>query len=91
MVRGRTSYSLSASMDVAFDKYCVIRAAPEPASEYKATITSDFTFLETADKDTDKTVDAAVIYLGQEDAIKYMVKKTGLNSCWLGGWTNDFC
>ena len=91
MPRGRTSYSLSAIMDVVFDKYCVIRAAPEPAEEYKATITSDFTFLETANKDTDKTVDAAVIFRGQEDSIKYTVKKTGLNSCWLGGWTNDFC
>ena len=87
-------------MDVVFDKYCVIRPAPAPDVirpapapdvEYKATVISDFTFLETANKDTDKIVDAAVIFLGQADTIKYTIKKTGLNSCWLGGWTNDFC
>ena len=91
MVRVRTPYSLSARMDVVFDRYCDIRVLPEHAKEFKAKITSDFNFLDNATKDTDMMVDAAVIFLGQEDSIKYVVKKTGLNSCWLGGWTNDFC
>ena len=51
-------------MDVVFDKYCVIRPAPAPAVEYKATVISDFTFLETANKDTDKIVDARFFFLG---------------------------
>ena len=78
-------------MDVVFDKYCVIRSAPVPDVEYKVAVISDFTFLETANKDTDVIVDAAVIFLGQSEAIKHTIKKTGLNSCWLGGWTNGFC
>ena len=85
MVRVRTAYSLSAVVDVAFDRYADVRVLPDHATEFKAKITSDFFFLESATKNMDMIVDAAVIFLQQEDPIKYTVKKTGLNSCWLGG------
>ena len=77
-------------MDVVFDKYCEVRVLLEHATEFKAKITDDFNFLNNADKDTDVMIDAVVIFLEQGDPIKHTVKKTGLNSRWLGGWTNDF-
>ena len=91
MVRVRTAYSLSAVVDVAFDRYAEVRVLPDPATEFKAKITSDLFFLESPTKNLDMIVDAAVIFLKQEDPIKYTVKKTGLNSCWLGrgGWNDD--
>ncbi len=78
-------------MDVAFDRYCEITVLVDHGKEFNARITNDFIFLATATKDTDMMLDAAVIYLGQEDSIKYTIKKTGSRGCWLGGWTIEFC
>ena len=91
MVRVRSPYSLSAKMDVVFDRYCDIGLLLTHDKVFKAKITSDFSFLDVAAADTDVVMDAAVIFLGQDDTIKYTVKKTGLSGCRLGGSVNSCC
>ena len=80
-VRVRSPYSLSAKMDVVFDRHCSICVLPTYEQKFKAKIICDFAFLDGATADIDDVMDAAVIVVGQEDTIKYTVKKTGLVFC----------
>ena len=84
MVRVRSGYSMSAKMDVIFDRYCEVSRVAEPVNQYEPKITWDFAFLQESTKDIDVMLDVSVIYLSQDDAIKYTIKKTGRNGSWLG-------
>ena len=79
VVRARSPDSLSAKMDVVFDRYCDIGLLPTHDKVFKADFFSDFSFLDVATADLDVVLDAAVIFLGQDDTIKYKFPKTGLS------------
>ena len=72
-------------MDVVFDRYCDIGLLPTHDKVFKAKIISDFSFLDVATADPDVVLDAAVIFLGQDDTIKYKLFRTGLRGCRLSG------
>ena len=65
-------------MDVVFDRYAQIELLQNHAKRFQAVVQSDFGFIDEATADTDVVMDAAVIFVGQDDTIKYTVKKTGL-------------
>ena len=75
---------MSAKMDVIFDRYCEVLPVAEPVNQFEPKITWDFGFLQESTKDIDVMLDVSVIYLSQDDAIKYTIKKTGRNGSWLG-------
>ena len=81
MVRVRSPYSLSDKMDVVFDRYAQIELLQNHSKCFQAVVTSDFGFIDKATADTDVVMDAALIFVGQDDTIKYTVKKTGLIIC----------
>ena len=85
VVRPRSPDGLSAKMDVVFDRDCDIGLLFTHDKVFKAQIISDFSFLNVATADLDVVLDAAVIFLGQDDTIKYKLFRTGLSGGRLGG------
>ena len=85
VVRPRSPDGLSAKMDVVFDRDCDIGLLFTHDKVLKADFFSDFSFLDVATADLDVVLDAAVIFWGQDDTIKYKLFRTGLRGCRLSG------